>query len=1341
MTNHALRVFVSSKMEELAAEREAVREGLARLLVKAFVFERDAGARPGTIQETYREEIEAADLYIGIFWKGYGTYTIDEYEHAQTLGMDCLIYEKHDEGQTTRDPELAAFLERVGGVSRGVTARWFRTADELRRFVAEDVAAWQARIVHERAAPAAPAVYAGVPPMVDHFVGRAPVLIRMAARLRAGENLAVEGLPGVGKTTLAVALTRHPGVRRHFRDGVLWASLGPAADVTTALLRWTEALEIDVTAEATDAGRAQRVRDAIGTRRMLLVLDDLWDAAPAKLLRCGGPGCAHLLTTRDKAIARGFAGSASASELGTLDDDRAGELLRALAPEAWDADPDGARGLLAAVGGLPLAIGLIGGYLAAPERGLFGDVFGDLSEQAFAELVDPRTRLALAERRLGAARAEPTTLEETILLSLEGLPDPVRRAFFALGAFEPMPARFSREAAEAVTGASGRVLALLAARHLLQVEQEGRQLTLHRTVSDAARTRPDPGAAARHRAHYFGLVASGRNRHDKWLVADHYPQLARAWASASDDEWLLDALALMRHFFSLRNASGEYLAWAERALAVAERHGLTGDRGAVLANMSCAHFRREDYPRALALTRDALPLLEAAGNRRGHGRACHNLATCHHALGDNKAALEWLHRAVTMLEVCGAAADLTAVFNTLALVHIEAGDQLRAEVFRQQSRLSRPEPAGQEPSRTEVDFTLPASALFLRQQPFFLVTLDAIVRGAEETAEFDGSLVVGVRLEKDQAVKLWHARFEKGKRPETAFVDQVPSDARAVLLLGERQADAMLSTGAFPAQPGQLVGAGDRSLMEKFLAQFLRERLASVEPADQVAAKSYAAGLVLDSAGHGALAMENLDRAAQLQTAVVEGGRRDLVPALAASLHARGRVLGRLRRFDEALRDFDRAIEMRSALVEREGRGDLAGELASSLSRRGVILAASSRASEAVTSLTTAIRLRGDAGTPDATRALAEDHAHRALACRVAGDRGGAAEDHGRVIELLTALGDEAAGADRELLVRACRGRARMLAELGRHAEAIRDFDRAIELGRRDMQDSRGGAAADLAADLTGRASAHQRRSDVEPAVTDLRAAIELYRELVEGEGRDDLATSLADACFECGLYLAMVGRTAEARGPLDEAVERLTRLASEGGAVVRRRLARAHHVRALAPEASAEEALASFDRAIAIYTEVAAESGEPAVAADLAECHGHRATRLLDAARFADAVAGRERALAVYTELLPTLPDRAASGMIACLNDLAWIRATCPDPAVRDGRRAVEAATRMCELAGGGDHRAFDTLAAAYAEAGDFDAAVEWQRKALERADESEWADFRARLDLYRARTPHRDA
>jgi hypothetical protein len=389
MSDQRLRIFVSSKMQELAAEREAIKAALEELHVKAWVFEKDAGARSQTIQETYLEEVEAADLYIGVFWKGYGPYTIEEYEHAQMLGMDCLIYDKRDDIQGHRDPELQAFLDRISAVESGLTVRWFNTPEDLGRFVKEDVAAWQARIIRDGRKSSAPEVYVGVPSMPTPFVGRSDLLQKMVRQLRSGENLAVEGLPGVGKTTLAVALARHLGVRRVFKDGVLWASLGPHANVTSALTRWAEALQKDISRPMSDPERAQAIRDAIGQKRMLLVIDDVWDRNAAEVLRCGGPNCCHLLTTRDKAIARAFVGAASAKNLPTLDDARAYELLQALAPEACAAEPDSVRSLVHAVGGLPLAIRLIGGYLAAPERSMFPDLFPDLSEEALAELTHP----------------------------------------------------------------------------------------------------------------------------------------------------------------------------------------------------------------------------------------------------------------------------------------------------------------------------------------------------------------------------------------------------------------------------------------------------------------------------------------------------------------------------------------------------------------------------------------------------------------------------------------------------------------------------------------------------------------------------------------------------------------------------------------------------------------------------------------------------------------------------------------------------------------------------------------------------------------------------------------
>ena len=85
----------------------------------------------------------------------------------------------------------------------------------------------------------------------------------------------------------------------------------------------------------------------------------------------------------------------------------------------------------------------------------------------------------------------------------------------------------------------------------------------------------------------------------------------------------------------------------------------------------------------------------------------------------------------------------------------------------------------------------------------------------------------------------------------------------------------------------------------------------------------------------------------------------------------------------------------------------------------------------------------------------------------------------------------------------------------------------------------------------------------------------------------------------------------------------------------------------------------------------------------------------------------------------------------------LALLRAGCPDAKIRDGDKALEAARKAHALAQGPAEMA--ALAAAHAELGRFDEAVEWQEKAVDAAPEGAKEPYRERLKKYQDRKPYR--
>ncbi len=90
--------------------------------------------------------------------------------------------------------------------------------------------------------------------------------------------------------------------------------------------------------------------------------------------------------------------------------------------------------------------------------------------------------------------------------------------------------------------------------------------------------------------------------------------------------------------------------------------------------------------------------------------------------------------------------------------------------------------------------------------------------------------------------------------------------------------------------------------------------------------------------------------------------------------------------------------------------------------------------------------------------------------------------------------------------------------------------------------------------------------------------------------------------------------------------------------------------------------------------------------------------------------------------------------------NELAWLLATSPLANLRDGKKAVEYATKACELSEWKDPHIVDTLAAAYAESGDFDNAVKWENQYLQNPNltASDATDGKSHLALYVAHQPY---
>lgn len=288
-----------------------------------------------------------------------------------------------------------------------------------------------------------------LPPLPPLVIGRDGALKEIKRRLGLGGEAArpftvIQGWPGVGKSSIVAALTHDREIAKEFPDGILWASLGENPSVLTQFAMWAEALNLGERGKAStiEEIRAQLIA-ALRDKRVLLVVDDVWQVDHITPFRVGGHTCASIFTTRLNDVALAIAPTASdIYRLSVLTDQAAFELLARLAPETSSEHPGESEALVRNLEGLPLAITVAGRLLHSEARLGWGvkDLLAEL------ETGDRLLHANVPSDMLGAA-PEMTPTVTTLLRRSTDLLDAQSRVRFAhLGLFVPKPATFDLEA-------------------------------------------------------------------------------------------------------------------------------------------------------------------------------------------------------------------------------------------------------------------------------------------------------------------------------------------------------------------------------------------------------------------------------------------------------------------------------------------------------------------------------------------------------------------------------------------------------------------------------------------------------------------------------------------------------------------------------------------------------------------------------------------------------------------------------------------------------------------------------------------------------------------------------
>jgi len=525
------------------------------------------------------------------------------------------------------------------------------------------------------------------------LVGRDNELAQLKQRLFNGSSVALtalNGLPGVGKTALSIELAHDLDIRAHFRDGILWAALGPEPNIPGLLTRWGTLLGLSSTENSglsDNDARAIAVSRAIGSRHMLLVIDDAWRVEDALALKIGGPNCAHLVTTRFPTIATAIAGE-GAIVIRELDEHEGMTLLRMLAPRVVDHEKQKAHDLVNAVGGLPLALTLMGKYLRVQAySGQPRRIAAALERLSRAEeRLQLHEALGPLDRHPSLPREQSLSLQSVFAVTDQQLDEQARAALYALSVFPSKPNSFSEEAALYVGVCTVSTLDTLLDTGLLDSSVAGRY-ALHQTIADYARLHLDENNRpyARLVTYFTGYVESHKKDYEL-LETESNIILAALETAYELGQWpdLVRCACAFAPFLLVRGiyaTAEDYLQRAyDAAMVLGDSYGIT----TALLYLGQIALRQGNYTQAESYYREGLALARRIENPERTSALLADLGWVTWKQGSYIKAEAFLQEGLTLARQIGDLESINGLLKVLGSVVGSRGDYAKAEAYLQE---------------------------------------------------------------------------------------------------------------------------------------------------------------------------------------------------------------------------------------------------------------------------------------------------------------------------------------------------------------------------------------------------------------------------------------------------------------------------------------------------------------------------------------------------------------------------------------------------------------------------------------------------------------------------------